>query len=70
MSIERGEGPEYYTIQASTILENGKAIPMQPAIERRREQLNLPPITPPNVEEVQKLLEATRLAEKIKKEEE
>jgi hypothetical protein len=28
------------------------------------------PITPPNVEEVQKLLEATRLAEKIKKEEE
>lgn len=70
MSIERGEGPEYYTTQAKTILEHGKAIPMQPAIERRREQLNLPPILPPNVEEVQKLLEATKLPTKIKTEEE
>jgi heterodisulfide reductase subunit C len=69
MSIERGEGPEHYTMQASTILENGKAIPMQPAIERRREQLNLPPILAPNLEEVQKLLKATNLDEKIKKEE-
>ncbi|MFX0071451.1 MAG: 4Fe-4S dicluster domain-containing protein [Candidatus Hermodarchaeota archaeon] len=64
-SIERGEGPDYYTTQANTILENGKAIPMQAAIERRREQLGLPKIMAPNVEEVKKLLEATKLPEKL-----
>ena len=69
MSIERGEGPEYYTTQASTILENGKAIPMQPAIERRREQMGLPPIMTPDVAEVKKLLQATGLPGKLPKSE-
>jgi heterodisulfide reductase subunit C len=69
-SIERGEGPEYYATQASVILENGKAIPMQSAIERRREQLGLPKIMTPDVNEVKKLLEATKLAEKLPKKEE
>ena len=41
---------------------------MQPAIERRREQLGLPKVIPPDVDEVKKLLQATKLAEKIKKE--
>jgi heterodisulfide reductase subunit C len=70
MSVERGEGPDYYTTQASTILENAKAIPMQPAIERRREQLGLPKVLAPDIGEVKKLLASTNLAEKIKKEEE
>lgn len=61
MSIKRGEGPEYYTTQAGTIYENGKAIPMQSSVERRREQLGLPEILPPDVEEVQKILQKTKL---------
>lgn len=67
MSIEKGEGPEYYTTQASTIFDNGKAIPMQAAIERRRKELDLPAIEPPNVEEIQNLLNATKLNVILKK---
>jgi heterodisulfide reductase subunit C len=70
MSVERGEAPEYYTTQASTILEHGKAIPMQSAIERRREKFGLPEIMTPAVEEVQKILESTKLTEKLPKKEE
>ena len=61
MSVAMGQGPPYYTTQATAIYENGKAIPSQPAIERRREQLGLPKIEPPNVEEVQKILNQTKL---------
>jgi heterodisulfide reductase subunit C len=61
MSIAKGEGPKYYTTQASTIYETGKAIPMQTAIERRRKDLGLPVIESPNLEEVNKLLNATKL---------
>jgi heterodisulfide reductase subunit C len=68
-SVEKGEAPEHYTGQASMILENGKAIPMQPAIERRREQLGLPAIMAPDVDEVKKLLEATNLPAKLPKKE-
>jgi len=70
ISIEKGEAPEYYTTQALTILESGKAIPMQPAIERRRNQLGLPKILAPDVIEVQKLLEATKKKKKLPKKEE
>lgn len=68
-SVEKGEAPEHYTGQALMILENGKAIPMQPAIERRREQLGLPAIMAPDVDEVKKLLEATNLPAKLPKKE-
>jgi heterodisulfide reductase subunit C len=61
MSIAAGEGPEYYTTQASTIYDAGKAIPSQPAIERRREQLGLPKVEEPDVSEVQKILTETKL---------
>lgn len=67
MSVKRGEAPEYYTTQASTIYENAKAIPTQPAIERRREQLGLPKIMEPDIAEVQKLLKATKLLKKLPK---
>jgi len=70
MSVQRGEAPEHYTMQASTVLETGKAIPMQSAIERRRGQLGLPDVMAPDVEEVQKLLKATKLPEKLPKKEE
>jgi len=68
-SVEKGEAPEHYTGQASMVLEHGKAIPMQPAIERRREQLGLPKIMAPDVDEVKKLLEATNLPAKLPKKE-
>ena len=61
MSIAAGEGPDYYTTQASTIYDAGKAIPPQPAIVRRREQLGLPKIEEPSVDEVQKILNETKL---------
>jgi len=67
MSIAAGEGPDYYTTQASAIYDAGKAIPSQPAIERRREQLGLPKIEEPSVDEVQKLLNATKLNIILKK---
>jgi len=67
MSVKTGENPEYYTTQASTIFDNGKAIPMQAAIERRRKELDLPAIEPPNVEEIQNLLNATKLNVILKK---
>jgi heterodisulfide reductase subunit C len=69
MSIERGEAPSYFTGQASAVYDYGKAIPSQPAIERRRDQLGIPPVMPPNVDEVKKLLEATKLVDKLPKSE-
>ncbi len=69
MSVVRGDAPVHYTGQASTVLEHGKAIPMQPAIERRRTQLGLPEIMAPDIDEVKKLLEATKLPEKLPKSE-
>jgi heterodisulfide reductase subunit C len=67
MSIKRGEGPNYYTTQASTIYDSGKAIPMQSAIERRRKDFGLPVIEPPNVKEVQKILTKTNLNKILEK---
>jgi len=67
MSIKREEGPEYFINQASSIYESGKAIPMQSAVERRRDQLNLPKIQPPNIEEVQKILNITKLNKILEK---
>jgi hypothetical protein len=41
---------------------------MQPAIERRRDQLGLPKVLSPDVDELKKLLKTTKLEDKIKKE--
>ena len=67
-SIKRGEAPEHYTMQASMILESGLAIPLQSAIERRRDKFDLPEVMTPDVDEVKKLLEATKLADKLPQE--
>ncbi len=67
MSIAKDEGPDYYTTQASAIYDSGKAIPSQPAIERRRDQLGLPKIEAPSVDEVQKILNETKLNVILKK---
>ncbi|MFW9899052.1 MAG: 4Fe-4S dicluster domain-containing protein [Candidatus Thorarchaeota archaeon] len=51
-----GLAPDNVVAQAKTVFENGKAIPSQPAIERRREQLGLPAVAAPDVNEIQALL--------------
>jgi len=64
MSAERGEAPDYYTRKVLALLEHGKAIPKQPAIERRRQELKLPSIMDPNLDEIQKLLKSSILLQK------
>ena len=56
MSVKAGLAPAHYTGQAKMIYEAGKAIPMQPAIERRREQMGLPKAPEVDTGEVQNLL--------------
>ena len=70
MSVLRGEAPEHYTMQAQTVLENGKAIPMQSAIERRRGQLGLPEVMAPDIKEIEKLFDKTKLSDKLPKKQE
>ncbi|MBY8987810.1 MAG: 4Fe-4S dicluster domain-containing protein, partial [Candidatus Lokiarchaeota archaeon] len=55
-SIALGKGPGYIIKQAKTIFDNALAIPSQPAIERRRQELGLPAISGPDISEVQTLL--------------
>ncbi len=65
-SIALGKGPDYLYSQAKTVFENAKAIPSQPAIERRREQLGLPSIVTPDINEVQTLLKNIGITKKLK----
>jgi heterodisulfide reductase subunit C len=65
-SIALGKGPEFIYSQAKTVFENAKAIPSQPAIERRREQLGLPSVVTPDVNEVQTLLKNIGTDKKLK----
>jgi len=65
-SIVLGKGPDYYIQQAKRIFNNAKAIPSQPAIERRREELGLPPVSVPNINEVETLLKNLGIDKKLK----
>jgi heterodisulfide reductase subunit C len=60
-----GLAPDNIVAQAKAVFENGKAIPSQPAIERRREQLGLPAVVAPDVNEVQTLLKAIGADKKL-----
>ncbi len=60
-----GLAPDNVVAQAKTVFESGKAIPSQPAIERRREQLGLPAVVAPDVNEVQTLLKAIGADKKL-----
>ena len=64
-SISLGKGPAYIIEQARTIFNNAKAIPSQPALERRRQELGLPPLLEPDLNEVQALLKNLGLKEKL-----
>jgi heterodisulfide reductase subunit C len=65
-SVELGKAPAFYQNTTKTILENGKAVPMQAAIEKRREKLGLQPSTKIAVEEIKTLMEATNATELLK----
>jgi heterodisulfide reductase subunit C len=51
-----GLAPDNVVAQAKAVFESAKAIPSQPAIERRRQQLGLPAVAEPDVNELQTLL--------------
>ena len=55
-SIALGKGPDFIVKQAKTIFDSAKAIPSQPAIERRRQELMLPVGSEPDISEMQTLL--------------
>ena len=61
-----GKGPEFIYSQAKAVFESAKAIPSQPAIERRRDQLGLPAVMTPDVNEVQTLLKNIGSDKKLK----
>ncbi|MHA1913978.1 MAG: 4Fe-4S dicluster domain-containing protein [Promethearchaeota archaeon] len=65
-SVLQGKSPDYINEQTSMIFENAKAIPSQPAVERRREELQLPAVAKPDLNEVQTLLRNLGIEEKLK----
>jgi heterodisulfide reductase subunit C len=64
-SISLGRGPDYIIDQAKRIYNSAKAIPLQPAIERRREELGLPGVSKPNLNELQTILKNLGLTKKL-----
>lgn len=65
-SFSQGKGPVYVFEQAKAIFENAHAIPLQSAIERRREELSLPITAKPDLNELQTLLRNLGIEEKLK----
>jgi heterodisulfide reductase subunit C len=66
-SINLGKGPAYIYSQTNAVFDHAKAIPSQPAIERRRNKLGLPKIVAPDVSEIQVLLKNIGVDKKLKK---
>jgi len=64
-SVLLGKSSNYIYEQAKNIFENTKAIPSQPAIERRRNDLKLPEVSKPNLDEIQALLKNIGVEEKL-----
>lgn len=65
-STKAGKAPDNIYGQAQAIFDYAKAIPSQPAIERRREQLGLPAVARPDVEAVKTLLKGIGADKKLK----
>ena len=65
-SVKRGEAPDFVYGQAKAIFDNAKAIPSQSAIERRRQQLGLPEVISPDINEIQTLLKNIGADKKLK----
>ena len=65
-STAQGKAPEFIYTQAKAIFDNAKAIPSQPAIERRRQQMGLPAVAAPDVNELQILIKKIGADKKLK----
>ena len=65
-SVAKGDAPDFIYAQAKAIFDTAKAIPSQPAIERRREQLGLPAVAAPDINELQALLKNIGADKKLK----
>ncbi len=65
-STAQGKAPDFIYAQAKAIFDSAKAIPSQTAIERRREQLGLPAVVAPDINEVQTILKNLGADKKIK----
>ncbi len=63
---QMGKAPDSYIGQAKVIVENGKAIPMQPAIERRRKQMGLPDVPAFDLDECKAIAKETGIASRVK----
>ena len=66
ISTSLGQAPDYIYGQAKAVFDSAKAIPSQPAIERRREQMSLPKVAAPDVNEVQTILKNIGADAKLK----
>ena len=56
MSVKAGQAPEAYLLQAKTIYENGKAIPLSGPIEKRRNDMGLDKLPEAPISEIQTIL--------------
>ena len=66
MSVKAGEAPAAYITQAKAIWDNGKTIPKQTAIQRRREQMGLKDLPDPDIKELQTILKEAKVDEVLK----
>ena len=66
MMAQANKAPKAYIAQAKAIAENGYAIPLQSAIDRRRDQMGLPKVTLANADEIKSLFAAVGFPERIK----
>jgi len=64
-SIAQNKGPDFVFKQARAIFDNAKAIPSQLAIERRRQELGLPAVSKPDVNEIQTLFRNLGINKKL-----
>ncbi|MFW9988274.1 MAG: 4Fe-4S dicluster domain-containing protein [Candidatus Odinarchaeota archaeon] len=65
-TVKQGKAPEKIYTQAGVIFKNGKAIPSQSAIERRRKSLGLPAVMEPDVNEIQNLMKNVDADKKLR----
>jgi heterodisulfide reductase subunit C len=56
-AVAAGKAPAYYPNTAKTIMDNGMAVPVQAAIEKRREKLGIPAAPKIPVDDVKVIME-------------
>jgi heterodisulfide reductase subunit C len=73
MAVKEGTVPKEYSGTVVTIYNNGFVVPytggLKDNIDRRRNKMGLPQIVPPNLKEIQFIIEETGLGELAKKKE-